>query len=203
MTLVRSSDGAVIATNDNWQSDANAGLLQAAGLAPSHAFESAVLMNLAPGAYTAIVSGVSNATGVGLVAVYEVDHPEVPLTNISTRGQVLTGQDVMIGGFIIQGSGPQSVAIVAYGPSLAAQGIPNALQNPAISVVRSSDGVTMATNDNWQTDPNAAQLTSRGLAPSNPLEAAVWMTLAPGGYTVIVQGVGGTGVGLIGVYAAP
>ena len=204
LTLVRSSDQTVIATNDNWSTAANAAQLQAAGFAPSNALESAILVTLPPGAYTGIVSGVGGGTGVAVVAVYEVDSPEVPLVNISTRGQVLTGNDVMIGGFIIQGTDPQTVAIVATGPSLAAFGITNPLANPTLTLVRSSDQSVVATNDNWGTAPNAAQLQAAGFAPSNALEAAILITLQPGAYTAIVSGVGGgTGVGVIAVYTTP
>jgi hypothetical protein len=144
---------------------------------------------------------------VGVVGVYEVDHPEFPLINISTRGQVLTGNNVMIGGFIIVGtssSATQTVAIVATGPSLAAYGITNPLANPTLTLVRQSDQAVIATNDNWQTDPNAAQLQAAGFAPSNPLESGILITLAPGAYTAILSGAGGgTGVGIIGVYATP
>jgi hypothetical protein len=115
---------------------------------------------------------------------------------------VLTGNDVMIGGFVIQGSGPQTVAVIAYGPSLAANGITNPLANPTMTLVRSSDQAVIATNDNWGSAPNAAQIQAAGLAPSNPLESAILMTLSPGAYTVIVSGAGGgTGVGIIAVYA--
>jgi hypothetical protein len=204
LTLVRSSDQAVIATNDDWQSAGNAAQLQAAGFAPSNPLESAILVTLQPGAYTAIVAGKNGGTGVGVAAVYEVDHPELPLINISTRGEVLTGNDVMIGGFVIQGTVPQTVAIVATGPSLAQFGITNPLANPALVLVRQSDQAVIATNDDWQTDGNAAQLQSAGFAPANAREAALYITLAPGAYTVVVSGVGGgTGVGIVGVYAVP
>jgi len=204
LTLVRSSDQQVIATNDNWQTAGNAAQLQAAGFAPSNTLESAILINLAPGAYTAIVSGVGGGTGVGIVAVYEVDRLDVPLVNISTRGRVLTGNDVMIGGFIINGSGAQTVAIVATGPSLAAFGIANPLANPTLTLVRSSDQAVIATNDDWQSAPNAAQIQAAGFAPSNQLESAIMMSLPPGAYTAIVSGVsGGTGVGIVAVYTVP
>jgi hypothetical protein len=204
LTLVRSSDQSVIATNDNWGTAANAAQLSAAGFAPTNSLESAILISLPPGAYTGIVSGVSGGTGVGIVAVYEVDHPEVPLVNISTRGQVLTGNDVMIGGFVIQGTDPQTVVIVATGPSLAAYGIANPLANPTLTLVRSSDQTVIATNDNWGTSANAAQITAAGFAPSNSLESAIMVTLPPGAYTAIVSGVGnGTGVGVIAVYTLP
>jgi hypothetical protein len=119
LQLVRQSDQVVIASNDDWGTAANAATLQASGFAPSNPLESAIYATLSPGAYTAIVSGVGNTSGVGLVEVYEVDHPEVELINISTRGKVLTGFDVMIGGFVILGNGPQTVVIRAIGPSLA------------------------------------------------------------------------------------
>ena len=129
------------------------------------------------------------------------DGPAIPLVNISTRGRVLTGNDVMIGGFVIQGSGPQTVAIVATGPSLAAFGIASPLANPTITLVRSSDQAVLAANDDWQIDVNASQLQAAGFAPANALESGLYRQLLPGAYTVIVQGVGGgTGVAVIGVY---
>jgi len=202
LTLVRSSDQATIATNDDWQSAANQAELTAAGFAPSNTLEAAILIDLAPGAYTAIVSGVGNGTGVSVIGVYEVNHPETPLTNISTRGRVLTGNDVMIGGFVVNGAAPKTLAIVATGPSLAAYGIASPLANPMITVVRSSDQAVVASNDDWQADAKAAQLTAAGFAPTNPLESGLLLTLPPGAYTVIVQGAGGgTGVAVIGVYA--
>ena len=203
LTLVRSSDNAVIATNDDWQSASNAAQIQASGFAPSNALEPAIMMTLAPGAYTAIVQGVGGGTGTGLVGVFEVDHPEAPLVNISTRGKVLTGNDVMIGGFVIQGA-PRKVVINVAGPSLANFGIANPLANPMVTLVRSSDNAVIEVNDNWQSASNAAQIQASGFAPSNPLEPAILITLAPGAYTAIVQGSGGgTGVALIGVFAAP
>jgi hypothetical protein len=208
LSLVRSSDQATIAANDDWQAGANAAQLQTAGFAPTNPLESAILVNLPPGAYTAIVQGAGGGTGVGVVAVYELDGPTIPLTNISTRGRVLTGNDVMIGGFVITGSGPQTVAIVATGPSLAAFGIQNPLANPTLTLVRSSDQAILATNDDWQGGcpqvgvcGTPAQLTTAGFAPTNPLESAIYINLQPGAYTAILSGVGGgTGVGVIGVY---
>jgi len=204
LTLVRSSDQAIIASNDDWQTDANASLLQASGFAPGNPRESGLYVNLAPGAYTAIVSGIGGGIGIALVGVFEVDHPEVPLVNLSTRGEVLGGNNVMIGGFIVQGSASQKLAITATGPSLAAFGITNALANPTLTIVRSSDQSIVATNDNWQSDANAAQLQASGFAPSNPLEPGLLLTLAPGAYTAIVSGAGGTtGVSVVGVFTVP
>jgi hypothetical protein len=204
MQLVRSSDQVAIASNDDWQNQSGASVtaIQASGFAPGNALESAIIATLSPGAYTAIVTGVGNTTGVGIVEVFEVDHPEVPLINISTRGQVLTGNDVMIGGFIIQGSGPQTVVVRARGPSLIPFGIPNALANPTLELFRSSDNTLILSNDDWQSAANAAAVQSSGFAPSNALESAILITLNPGAYTAIVRGVGNTtGVGIVEVFA--
>jgi hypothetical protein len=203
LTLVRQSDQAVIATNDDWASHPSAMQLQSWGLSPPDTREAGLMLELDPGAYTAIMEGVGGTTGVGVLGVYEASYPERPLVNISSRGQVLTGNDVMIGGFIIRGSAPQTVAIVGTGPSLAAHGITNPLANPTITLVRSSDNVVLGVNDNWETDANAARLHALGFAPSNSLEAALLVTLPPGVYTAVLSGVGGgTGVGVIGVYNA-
>jgi hypothetical protein len=191
----------VIATNDDWQAAANHADLTAAGFAPPDSREAAILVDLAPGAYTAIVQGAGDTTGVAVIGVYEVNHPETPLINIATRGRVLTDEGVMIGGFVINGSGPQTLAIAATGPSLANFGIASPLANPRLTIVRSSDQAIVATNDDWQSHVNASQLQAAGFAPSNPLEAAMYLTLPPGAYTAIVEGVGGgTGVAVIGVY---
>ncbi|QJR13383.1 InlB B-repeat-containing protein [Usitatibacter palustris] len=209
LTLVRSSDGVVVATNDNWLAQPNhadVAAIQNAGFAPANALEPAIIATLAPGAYTAIVQG-SGGTGVGLVGVFEVDHAEAPLINISTRGQVLTGNDVMIAGFIIQGSGTKSVVVTVAGPSLTAAGVPGALQNPTLTIVRASDGAVIASNDDWQAQTNPAHVAAiqnAGFAPAHVNEPAVFLTLPPGAYTAIVQGAGGrTGVGLVAVYAVP
>ena len=165
-------------------------------------FESAILATLDPGAYTAIVSGNGGGTGVGIVEVYDIDHPEIPLINISTRGQVQTGDNVMIGGFIIQGDSPQTVLIRAVGPNLANYGVTGVLADPMLELHRSSDGAIIASNDNWQTAANAAAILATGLAPVSPFESAILITLPPGAYTAIVTGAnGGTGVGILEVFA--
>ena len=204
LMLVRSSDRSVIATNDDWQNGSSSTEIGFSGLRPPDLLEAAIYANLPPGAYTAIVSGAGGGTGVAVIAVYEIAPQEGPLINISTRGNVLTGDDVLIGGFVIQGNSPQKVAIVATGPSLAAFGIANPLADPTLSIVRSTDQAVIATNDNWQTDANAAQLQAAGFAPPNALESAILVTLNPGAYTAIVAGAGGgTGTAVVGVYAVP
>jgi len=202
LTLVRSSDGEVLAVNDDWQVSPAAARIAEAGLAPADPHESAIMVTLPPGAYTTVVSGAGGATtGVGIVGVYEVDHPETPLVNLSARGQVLAADNVMIGGFVIQGSGPQRVVVTAIGPSLAAAGVGDALQNPALTLVRMSDRSIIATNDDWPSSPDAAAIQALGLAPADAHESAVLLTLEPGAYTAIVSGVGGgTGVGIVAMY---
>jgi hypothetical protein len=188
-----------IAVSDNWATAANAADLTASGFAPAEADEAAILVTLNPGAYTAIVSGVGGTTGVAIVEVFEVDAVTVPLINIATRGKVLTGADVMIGGFIIQGSSPQAVVVRARGPSLTLVGVPGALANPQLQLFSGANRI--AFNDNWAEAANAADITASGFAPSEPLESAILVTLQPGAYTAIVTGVGGTtGVAIVEVF---
>ena len=200
----RGSGQTLIATNDDWQAAANAAQVQSSGYAPSDSRESVLLVTLAPGAYTAMVSGVANATGIGLLEVFQLDRPDSPLVNVSTRGQVSSGQDAMIGGFIIEGTTPRTVVVRARGPSLASAGVAGALSNPTLTLVRSSDGTAVASNDDWQSATNAAALSSSGYAPSDGRESALLITLAPGAYTAVVGGSGGvTGTGIVEVFAIP
>jgi hypothetical protein len=126
----------------------------------------------------------------------------VRLGNISTRAQVLGGNDVLIGGFVIAGGASKTVVVRARGPSLVPFGIAYALANPQLQLVRSSDQATVAFNDDWPGAPNAATIAASGFAPSSASEAAILITLPPGAYTAIVTGAsGGTGVGIIEVFA--
>ena len=202
LSLVR-IDGSSVAFNDNWANASTSALIQAAGFAPSDARESAIMVTLPSGAYGAMVSGKNGSTGVALVAIYEIDQPNTPLINISTRGQVLTGDDVMIGGFVIDGTSSQKVAIVGNGPSMAGS-VAGTLSNPMLTLVRMSDGAVIATNDDWGTASNAVELQQAGFAPSDAREPAILITLPAGAYGAILSGVNGTtGVGLVAVYAVP
>jgi alpha-tubulin suppressor-like RCC1 family protein len=190
-------DGSAVLTNDDWGSAANAAALVTSGFAPTEPKEAAILVTLNPGAYTAIVSGANNTTGIAIVELYEVDHPELPTVGISTRGRVQTGDDVMIGGFIIQGDGPQTVVVRGRGPSL---GIPGVLADPYLQLVPAAGGPVLA-NDDWQQGSNAADLQAIGLQPGHPKDAAILVTLQPGAYTAIVSGVGNTtGIAIVEVY---
>jgi hypothetical protein len=126
---------------------------------------------------------------------------ETPLINISTRGYVGTGADLMIAGFVVQGESPVTVVVTGKGPSLSDYGVRNLLENPTLTLVRQSDQVVIATNDDWQQSPDAAQIAAAGFAPSSRFESAVLVTLPPGAYTALLSGAnGGTGVRLVEVY---
>jgi hypothetical protein len=202
---LRDSDNSLIATNDNWRDNAvSAADLEAVGLAPTSDFESAIVATLPPGAYTAIMSGKNGSTGMGLVEVYDLDSAgDGRLTNIATRGLVRTGNDVVIGGFILGGdTGQASVLLRAIGPSLNTAGVTNALANPTLEL-RDSNGLLLQYNDNWKENQQAA-IEATGLAPQHDLEAAILATLLPGSYTAIAAGKDGTvGIGLIEVYNLP
>jgi sugar lactone lactonase YvrE len=188
--------------NDNWK-DTQQAQIQAAGLAPPNDLESAILQVLPPGNYTAILSGKSGTTGIGLVEVYDVS-PGVfaELTNVSTRGFVGTNDGVMIGGFITGGgNGSTEVVVRGLGPTLAAPpfNLAGTLADPVITLVNQS-GMVVRTNDNWKNTQQAA-IQATGLAPSNDLESAMVVTVATGSYTAILSGKnGGTGIGLVEVY---
>ena len=199
--------GAVIASNDNWMTAPNRQQIIDSGLAPDDPRESAILTGLNPGSYTAIVRGVNNGTGIGLVEVYDLDQTAgSKLGNISTRALVQTGDNVMIGGIIIV-SQPTRVIIRAIGPSLTQFGVPDTLANPQLELHNANS--LIGRNDNWQqtqiggiiTSDQVAEIRNSHLAPTNPAESAIIATLQPGDYTAIVHGVNNTtGNALVEVY---
>jgi CSLREA domain-containing protein len=193
------STGALIATNDNWK-DSQQAAIQASGHAPTNDAESAILTTLNPGAYTAIVSGVSGGTGVALVEGYDLDRTvSSKLGNISARALVQTGDNVMIGGFVVIGPDSENVIVRAIGPSLLSFGIADAMLDPTLEL-HDGNGNLLATNDNWR-DTQQAQIQATGHAPSTDAESAIVQTLAPGGYTAIVRGANNTtGVALVEVF---
>jgi hypothetical protein len=158
---------------------------------------------LAPGSYTAVMHGANGSTGVGLVEVYDLTPNSVSLlANISSRGLVETGENVMIGGFIVGpvDHGSPEVVVRAIGPSLASSGVANTLQDPVLEL-HDQSGTILATNDNWLTDRNSSFVLAAGLAPSDTRESALAITLTPGNYTAIVRGANDTvGVALVEVY---
>lgn len=195
---LRGPSGNFINGNDNWRSLQEAEI-QATGIPPTDDRESALLITLAPGSYTAIEKGKNNTTGIGVIEVYDLDSAApAQLANISTRGFVETGNNVMIGGFIIGGNGAE-VIIRAIGPSLTQFGISGALSDPVLSL-RNAQGTELAANDDWR-DTQQVVIQATGIPPSNGLESAIVITLPNGAYTAIVSGYqGATGVGLVEVY---
>jgi uncharacterized repeat protein (TIGR01451 family) len=211
---LRDATGVMIDANDNWNytlaGDSQTVDIQATGFAPTNSAESTIHRILDPGLYTAIVNGVNDGTGVGLVEIYNLgpaslaDSSEVHLGNISTRGNVQTGVNVMIGGFINEVSSPIKVLVRGIGPSLAAAGVVGPLADPSLEL-RDADGALIAANDNWGADPTqkADIMATGNLAPTNDLESAILITLpaGKGAYTAIVSGVNDTtGVALVEAY---
>jgi hypothetical protein len=189
--------GVVLQQNDNWQDDPEqAAQLTALGLAPQSPEESGIVASLSPGAYTAILSGKNGGAGVGLVEIYDTDPGSSQLANVSTRGVVSTGSNVMIGGLILGGgSGNTQIALRGIGPSIGILPIPPELNNPALDLF-DSNGALLIANDDWQSDPAmAAQLSAHGLALSNPREPGIFVSLPPGLFTAVLSGTGGFGTG--------
>jgi hypothetical protein len=211
--------GALIASNDNWVTTIIGGIIthnqvhdiMNSGHAPTDGRESAIIADLPPGNYTAIVRGVNNMTGVALVEAYDLNTAANSiLGDISTRAFVQTGDSVMIGGFIVEGMQPKRVIIRAIGPELSAPpfNIPNALANPTLEL-HDHTGALIASNDNWQvtiiggiiTTGQYHDIVNSGHAPSDIRESAIIADLPPGNYTAIVRGVNNTtGVALVEVY---
>ena len=204
-TLELHTGNITLATNDNWQDDpSQATQLSSHGLALSDEREAGIVATLpSQASYTAILAGKNNATGIGLVELYDLDQAaNSQLANISTRGFVQTGNNVMIGGFILGGNaGNTRVAVRGIGPSLAQFGLNPVLADPTLEL-HDGNGTTIATNDNWQDDSTqAAQLTASGLALSNPNEAGILASVPPGQFTAILAGKNsGTGIGLVEIY---
>jgi hypothetical protein len=211
--------GALIASNDNWMTTIIGGIIfsdqvqdiRDSGYAPTDPREPAIIAILPSGNYTAIIRGVSSTIGVALAEVYDLhdgNHNTSVLSDISTRSFVQRGDDVMIGGFIIEGSGRKRVIARAVGPGLTQYGVPNPLADPTLEL-HDSTGALIASNDNWQhttiggiiINDQVAAIRASAHAPGDPRESAIVANLLPGNYTAIVRGVNGTtGVGLVEVY---
>ena len=192
-------DGFATVTNDNWMDAPNRQEIIDSTIAPTNDFESAILMTLPANnsAYTAIVRGVNNSTGVGLVEVYDLDSAaDSKLANISTRGLVQTGDNVMIGGFIVVGQTTR-VIVRAIGPSLS---VPGKLADPTLEL-HDGNGTLLQENDNWRTGGQETEIIATTIPPSDDLESAIVRNLTPGAYTAIVRGVNDTtGVALVEAY---
>ena len=196
---LRDSNGAVIAQNDDWRDSQQQGAIEASGLAPSDDRESAIIRKLQPGSYTAVLRGVGDTEGIALAEVYELDSSDASqLVNLSTRGPVETGDNVLIGGFILRGNTPAPVLLRAIGPELKEQGVPNAVDDPTMEL-RDANGELIRSNDNWR-DDQQAKIKATGIAPKDDRESAIFQLLGAGNYTAIVRGKGSGDVALVEVY---
>jgi hypothetical protein len=195
----------MIARNDNWAENANQQEIIDAGLAPTGPSESAILTRLPSNesgvAYTAVLRGANDTIGTALLEIYDLDRGlGSSIANISARGSAMTGDNVMIGGFIAVGPSTMKLIVRAIGPSLVNHGITNPLHDPTLEL-HNGNGTLIGFNDNWK-DSQQAEIQATGLAPSDDAESAVVQTVAPGNYTVIVRGKNDTtGVALAEVYA--
>ena len=193
------STGALLESNDNWQQSVDSGEIISTGLAPADPREAAIVVRLAPGNYTTIISGVNNTTGIGLVESYTLDTNASHAANISTRGRVGVGDEVLIGGFIVGGHTTKRIVVRAIGPSLGGSGL-SVLADPIVEL-HGSDGQLIALNDDWANGSEQGEITATGLQPANARESALIATIPSGNYTAIVQGVnGGAGIGLVEIY---
>jgi hypothetical protein len=204
---IRDANNIQVAINNDWKqtqlggyitSDQVAEITQS-GLAPSHDEESAIIVRLSPGSYTAIVRGLFNSTGTGIVDAYDLSpESEARLANVATRGLIQPGDQLMIAGFITQ-NGDVRAVVRAIGPSLSAFGINNALPDTTLQL-RDVNGAIVRENDDWESDQKL-ELEATGLQPGNPLEAALVATLPPGQYTAQVRGKPETtGIGVVEIY---
>ncbi len=193
------STGSKFNGNDNWKDGGDGPAIQSTGIPPTDNREAALLLGLGGDSYTVIESGKNKTTGIGLVEVYEIaTSSDAELANISTRGFVGTGDNVLIGGFII-GGGDATVVVRAIGPSLTAFGVVGALQDPTLTV-RNANGFPVGFDNDWKQHQQAA-IQATGLAPKDDRESAVLLSLPAGQYTAAVSGVGNTtGVGLVEIY---
>ena len=191
-------------TNNNWR-DTQENEIQATGIPPTNDLESAIVATLTPGAYTAIVTGNGNSSGVALVEVYDLNQGvDSQLANLSTRAFVGTNENIVIAGFLLgDESASNEIIVRGIGPSLAPGSFPvSAVLADPMLALRDSNGTLLIANNDWQDNPvQAAEITSAGLAPANNLESGISALLPPGLYTALLSGVNnGTGIGVVEVY---
>lgn len=190
--------------NDNWR-DTQEGEIQATGIPPTNDLESAIVATLNPGAYTAIVRGKNNTSGVGLIEIYDLNEEVASkLANLSTRAFVSTADNIVIAGFLLsQQSSMDRIVVRGVGPSLAPGIFPVSavLADPTLEL-RNGNGTLIASDNDWQDNPaQAAEIIAAGLALGNARESGIAATLAPGSYTALLAGrLGGTGIGVVEIY---
>jgi T5SS/PEP-CTERM-associated repeat protein len=189
----------LLESNDNWMDSANKQAIIDSTIPPTNPLESAIVRSLPPGNYTAIERGVNNGTGIGVVEAYDLDtSANSKLANISTRGLVQTGDNVLFAGTIVVGQASQKVIIRALGPST---GVPGAMADPTLEL-HDGNGALLEANDNWVDSPNKQAIIDSTIPPPNNAESAIVRILTPANYTAIVRGVNNsTGIAVVEVYA--
>lgn len=188
-------------TNDDWK-DSQRSQIEGTIFEPKDDRESVILATIAPAAYTAILTGKLNTEGVGLIEVYDNNQAaDSQLSNISTRGFVQGGNNVIIGGFILGGNTANArIAIRGRGPSLAQFGLQNVLQDPTLEL-HNADGTTLIANDDWNDDPvSAKQLSDNNLGLPDKKESGIFTSLPAGQFTAILAGKTGDGIGTVEIY---
>jgi WD40 repeat protein len=200
--------GVVVASNDNWK-ESQEDEINRSGLAPADEREAVIIKSLSPGSYTAVMRGANSSTGIGVVEVYDLEPNAISkVANISTRGFVGTGEQLMVGGVIVRSVGdpsnptPRQLLVRGLGPSLSQFNVPNPLQDPILEI-HDSNGTTTGINDDWKI-PRESDIRSTGLAPNDNREAAIFLQLVPGNFTALLRGKNNTtGAGIIEVFALP
>jgi hypothetical protein len=196
---LHNGSGALMTANDDWKNSPERTQIESSGLAPTDDRESAILQTLSPGVYTGVLAGKNNTTGIALVEIYDLDANNSILANISSRGLVDTGDNVMIGGFIAGNQAANTRVLVrGIGPSLQGK-VPNPLADPILEL-HDSNGNTLETNDDWKDSPERAEIEATGIPPSNDLESAILKPVSPAGYTAILRGKTGGGIAVVEIY---
>jgi len=207
-TLELHDSTGTLATNDDWKlrpdNTSQQEEIEATQLAPTNEKESVIVATLPANnaAYTAVLRGKNNSTGIGVVEVYDLDAAaDSRLANISTRGLVETGDNVLIGG-IMPSKGLTKVVVRAIGPSLTSFGITNPLLDPTLELF-DENGTSIAVNDDWQTSQEDL-IAQAQLAPNDSREAAIITALGPGAHTAVVRGKNGTtGIAVVEAFNVP
>jgi len=200
--------GTLVLANDNWSTDDLATMNSVGAFALSTGSgDSALVATLSPGAYTAQVSGVNNASGVAILEIYDVSG-SARLMNLSTRALVGSGATTFFSGLsVAAGGGARRVLIRAAGPSLAPLGVTGVLADPAIAILDAAGRqIANGANDNWEAGGGTLLTAAFGQSgafpfPAGSRDSALLLDLMPGNYTIQVNGVGGaTGTALVEVY---
>ena len=206
-----------IATNTGWNTASNSTEIRAAAARlgafalPENYADSALLLTLAPGGYTAQAAGAGNTTGVALVEVYDADtaaSASARLTNTAVRAQVGTGASVLIPGLTVGDGAMKTVLIRAVGPGLTQFGVEGVLAEPVVTLLVGTE--IFRTNTGWGSSPDAAAIRTAAAKvgafalAENGKDSVLLVTLSPGGYTIQVSGANNTtGVALVEVYEVP